>query len=179
MVATIEGLYTRSTRAMRYSAINLAEPVASDHDGRLMYGTISSSGVASPRRISSRLGDVISIGNQSRDYAYDVTGELRRTGTLADVHVSLSYGHTRDAQSPRPVSALLVDNWRFARPVAGREDDMTLGTSDYDQPVRVRASGTLHSPWRSASNRSVVLSTSAVLVSRTRTSPAVPKDAAT
>jgi hypothetical protein len=150
VVATIEGLYTRSLRAMRYSAINLAEPVASDHDGRLMYGTISSSGVASPRRISSSLGDVIAIGNQSRDYAYDVTVELQKTGALTDGTISLSYGRTRDAQSPRPVSALFVDNWRFARPVAGRQDDMTLGMSDYDQPIRVRASGTLHSPWRRA-----------------------------
>jgi len=147
VVGTIEGLYTRSLRAMRYSAINLTEPVASDHDGRLMYGTINSSGIASPRRISSSLGDIISIVNQSLDYAYDVTGELHKTGPLADGTISLSYGRARDAQSPRPVSALLVDNWRFARPVAGRLDDVSLGTSDYDQPIRVRASGTLHSPW--------------------------------
>jgi hypothetical protein len=51
-------------------------------------------------------------------------------------------------QSPRPVSALLIDNWRFARPVAGRQDDFALGTSDFDQTFQVRASGTLRSPWR-------------------------------
>jgi hypothetical protein len=46
------------------------------------------------------------------------------------------------------VSALLTDNWRYARPVAAREDAVTLGTSDFDQPYRVRASGTLRSPWQ-------------------------------
>ena len=148
VIATIEGLYTHSTRSLFFSAINLAEPAATDRDGRLVYGMINSSGLATPRRVASRLGDVVSITNQSKDYAYDVTGELRTVGRLADMTASLSYGHTRDVQSPRPVSALLVDNWRFARPVAGRQDDLTLGISDYDQPVRVRLSGTLHSPWR-------------------------------
>jgi hypothetical protein len=147
LVGTIEALYTRATNAIFFSGINLAQPVATDHDGRVMYGTISASGVASPRRIASQLGDVVSVGGQSRDRAYDITGELRKTGRAADVSASLSYGRTRDVQSPRPVSALLVDDWRFARPVAGQKDDMTPGISDYDQPFRVRASGTLHSPW--------------------------------
>ena len=113
-----------------------------------MYGTISTTGVAVPSRVSSQLGDVIAITNQSRDYAYDVTGELRKRGRNGDVAASLSFGRTRDVQSSRPTSALLADNWRFARPVTGRQDDLTLGTSDFDQPLRIRLSGTLHSPWR-------------------------------
>ena len=146
-LGTIEGLYTRATNAIVFSGINLAQSVTTDHDGRVMYGTIAASGAASPRRIAAQLGDVVSVSGQSKDYAYDITGELRKAGGIADVSASLSYGRTRDVQSPRPVSALLVDDWRFARPVAGREEDMTPGISDYDQPVRLRASGTLHSPW--------------------------------
>src|SRR5678815_3159828 len=88
------------------------------------------------------------ITSQSRDYAYDLTGELRKTSRLADAVMSVSYGRAFDVQSPRPVSALLVDNWRFARPVTGLQNDLALSTSDYDQPLRVRASGTLRSPWR-------------------------------
>ena len=95
-----------------------------------------------------RLGDVIAITNQSRDYAYNVAGELRKQSRIADLTASVSYGQARDVQSPRPVSALLTDNWRFARPVTGRQNDLALGTSDFDQPFQVRASGTLHSPWR-------------------------------
>ena len=113
-----------------------------------MYGTLSAAGIAAPRRVSSQLGDVIAVTNQARDYAYDVTVELRRASRLADVATSLSYGRTRDVQSPRTLSALLIDNWRFARPVSGLQTDLALGTSDFDQPIRVRASGTLHSPWR-------------------------------
>jgi hypothetical protein len=104
--------------------------------------------VATPRRLVPRLGDVVSVTNRSGDIAYDITGELRHEGRRADMNVAVSYGRTRDVASPRPVSALLVDDWRYGRPVAGRLDDVALGTSDYDQPVRVRLSGTLRSPWR-------------------------------
>jgi len=113
-----------------------------------MYGTISAAGAAAPRRVAPQLGDVILVTNQSRDHAYDVGVVLRRESRLADVTASLNYGVSRDVQSPRPVSALLIDNWRYARPVAGLQNDLGLGTSDFDQPFRVRVSGTLRSPWR-------------------------------
>src|SRR4029078_7564976 len=148
VVGTIEGRYTRSMRAFFYTGINLGEPVAFDHDGRVMYGTVAPSGIASPGRVTSRLGHVIAIRNYAKEYAYDVTAELRKTGNFADATMSISYGHARDVQSPRPVSALLIDDWRSARAAAGREDDMSPTTPDYDQPLRIRASGTIHSPWR-------------------------------
>ena len=148
VVGTVEGLYTRSRQAMLFLPINLTAPVSSDVRGRMMYGAISASGVATPRRALPGSGDVISITHQSKDYAYDVTGELRARGRIADVEGSLSYGRSRDVQSPRPVSALLADTWRYARPVTGRQDDLALGTSDFDQPLRVRVSSTVHSPWR-------------------------------
>jgi hypothetical protein len=148
VVGTVEGLFTRANRAIYFSPLNLAESAASDRRGRLLYGTVNATGIASPKRISSTLGDVIAIANQSKDHAYDVTTELRREGRIADLTASFSFGRSRDVESPRPVSALLVDNWRYARPVSGRQDDLTTATSDFDQPFRVKASGTLHSPWR-------------------------------
>jgi len=147
-VGTIEGLYTRAARSVFFAPVNLREAAASDLRGRVMYGAINANGTAAPSRIASQFTDVITIGNQSKDYSYGLTGELRKHGRLADVGASIFYGHDRDVQSPRTVSALLTDNWRFARPVAGREDDLALGTSDFDQPFRVRAVGTVHSPWR-------------------------------
>ena len=148
LVGTIEGLYTRATRAIVFSPINLGEPLASDRRGRTMYGTVNTAGVATPTRVSSTLGDVVAITNESKDYAYSVVAELRKQSHLADLTTSFSYGRARDVQSPRTVSALLTDNWRFARPVTGRQDDLSLGTSDFDQPFQVRASGTLRSPWQ-------------------------------
>jgi len=151
MAATIEGLYTRATRAVVFAPVNLSQPVAVDQHGRVLYGTMSAAGIATPARIEPHLGDVIAVTTRSGDYAYDVTSELRKESRFVDVAISFSVGHARDVESPRTVSALLTDNWRFARPVAGRQDVFTLGTSDYDQPHRIRASGTVHSPWRTFS----------------------------
>ena len=148
LVVTLEGLYTRSTHSIHFSNVNLGEPLGADRHGRLLYGTLSPTGVSTPRRVASELGDVIVLTSRSKDYAYDATMELRKVGRLADVQAAVSYGRTRDVQSPRPVSAILADNWRFSHPVSGRHDDIVLGTSDYDQPYRVRVSGTIHSPWR-------------------------------
>jgi hypothetical protein len=147
-VGTIEGLHTRSLSAVFFAPINLARPIATDQHGRAMYGTVNATGAATPTRVSSALGDVIEITNQSRDRAYNVTTEVRRTSRVIDVEASVGYAHDVDVQSSRPVSALLADNWRLSRPVAGLENDLTVGTSDYDQPLRVRAYGTLHLPWQ-------------------------------
>lgn len=147
-VGTLEGLYTRGRRVTFFAPMNLAEPVGTDRRGRTMYGTHSAAGVATPKRVASQLGDVIAITHQSKDRAFNVVGEVRRESRRAGLTASLSYGRARDVQSARPVSALLADDWRFGRPVAGREDDLALGTSDFDQPFQVRTSGTLHSPWR-------------------------------
>lgn len=148
LAGTIEGLYTRSTSAIFFSAINLRETGSGDRHGRVMYGTVNGTAVATPRRIAPELGDVIIVTNRSKSYAYDVTGELHKAAPFVDAAASVSYGRTRDIQSSRPVSALLLDNWRLGRPVAGRHDRIELGTSDFDQPLRVRGSGTLRSPWQ-------------------------------
>ena len=148
IVGSLEGLYTRAKRAMAFLPINLAAPLALDRRGRTMYGTINATGLAVPRRVAPQLGDVITVTNQSRDYTYDVGVVLRRESRFADLTTSLNHSISRDVQSPRPVSALLVDNWRYARPVAGDQNDLALGTSDFDQPYRVRVSGILRSPWR-------------------------------
>ena len=52
VVGTLEGLVTRTRRAIVFSPINLAAPVAADLHDRVMYGTIDAAGAATPRRVS-------------------------------------------------------------------------------------------------------------------------------
>lgn len=149
MEATIEALYTHAVDAMFFSGVNLSEPNALDRHARVLYGAIGQDGVAAPRRRAPQLGNVVSVSNQSRDYAYDVTAELRKAFPgRADVELAVSYGRARDVQSQRIATAILTDNWRYGRPLVGRQESLALGTSDFDQPFRVKASGTLHSPWQ-------------------------------
>src|SRR5829696_7015472 len=148
IVATLEGLFTRATHVIAFQPVNLAAPIAVDRHGRVMYGTINAAGAAAPRRVAPQLGDVVTITNQSGGHAYDVGVILRRESGLADLSASFNYAVSRDVQSLRTVSsALLADYWRYGRPIAGLQSERTRGTSDFDQPFRVRVSGTLRTPW--------------------------------
>lgn len=149
VVATLSGLYTRGVRTLFFSNANLGEPLGVDRRGRAMYGTIGSTGIAAPNRIASRFGDVIDVSNQSKDYAYDLTAQLQKSpASWGSFTIALTQARARDVQSHRAVRPVLVDNWRLSRTIVGRQNDVSLGVSDFDQPYRVRASGTLLAPWR-------------------------------
>lgn len=149
IVGTIEGLYTRGVRTFFFSPANLTEPIGVDRRGRVMYGTVATTGIATPSRITTRFNDVISVTNASEDYAYDLTAQIQKTfRARGNVQLSFTHARARDVQSLRAVRPVLIDNWRLSRPVAGRQDAIATGVSDFDQPFRVRASGTVHSPWR-------------------------------
>jgi len=152
LLGTLEGLYTLATHSPLFSSINLVSPNATDTHGRVLYGAIDAEGIASPSRVLPRFGDVIAISSESRDYSYDLTGTLRKVGRMGDLQASLSYGRSFDVSSPRPVSALLADDWRYGRPIAGVQNNLVVGTSDFDQPLRIRVAGTLHSPWQTLSS---------------------------
>jgi hypothetical protein len=149
IVGTIEGLYTRGFRTLFFSPANLTDPIGVDRRGRVMYGTIAPTGLATPSRITTRFADVISVTNASQDYAYDLTAQLQKTfGVRGNAQVSFTHARSRDVQSLRAVRPVLLDNWRLSRTVAGRQEATATGVSDFDQPYRVRASGTIYSPWR-------------------------------
>jgi len=149
IVGTLSGLYTHGVRTLFFTNANLGEPLGVDSRGRVMYGTIASTGLATPNRITSRLGDVIAVSNQSKDYSYDLTAQLQKNqSTWGSFQVAVTHARARDVQSHRAVRPVLIDNWRLSRTVAGRQSDLSIGISDYDQPVRLRASGTLFAPWR-------------------------------
>ena len=149
IVSTLEGLFTRGLWSPLFTPLNLGGPTGVDRRGRVMYGSVAATGIASPSRVTSRFGDVISVGNQSKDYGYDLTAQLERTfAGRAGVQIAFTHARARDVQSQRAVRPVLIDNWRLGRPVSGRQDDLTPGISDFDQPFRLRVTGTVASPWR-------------------------------
>ena len=149
IVGTLSGLYTRGVRTLFFTNANLGGPLGVDRRGRVMYGAIGTTGLATPNRITSQLGDVIAVSNQSKDYAYDLTAQLQKTQSArGSFQLAVTYARARDVQSHRAVRPVLVDNWRLSRTVAGLQSDASVGISDYDQPFRVRASGTVFAPWK-------------------------------
>jgi hypothetical protein len=149
LVGSIEVLYTHGLYSMFFAPFNLAPSTAVDRHGRVLFGAIGPTGAAVPKRISSRVSDAILVGNASGDRAFDATAELRKTfADVGEVQLSLTYARDRDVQSERSLRPVLLDNWRYARPVAGSQEDLSVGVSDFDVPVRVRMSGTVRAPWR-------------------------------
>ena len=144
--ATVEGLYTRNVRDFVFVNRGLSGPVATDAHGRVLYGTIDSDGVAAPALVSQRFPQVIELRTDSHNYSYDVAVQLEKA--FSDrLGASVSYTHSRVRDVQSPIETFALDAWQ-ERPIAGRQDDLTLGVSDNDQPHRVVLGATWTAPWR-------------------------------
>ncbi|HMC54560.1 MAG TPA: hypothetical protein VKH19_05270, partial [Gemmatimonadaceae bacterium] len=142
----LESQYSRAINELFFVNRNLALPdsTAIDAHGRVMYGSIAASGRSTPRLVQQSFApDVIELTNQSKDYSYSGTAGLtKRFMTGLSANASFTYARAKDVQSHRFTRSPASDNWRLGRPVTGRQDVAAIGTSDFDQPYRVVASGT-------------------------------------
>ncbi|HZI41919.1 MAG TPA: hypothetical protein VFD67_09460, partial [Gemmatimonadaceae bacterium] len=149
-VAALEGLYSKALEDLFFVRRDLREPRGVDRHGRVLYGTINAAGVTdSTWAVPQFKTDVVELTNQSKDYSYSVTGQLsKQFSTSLEAALSLTYSAARDVQSQRMIRNPSIDNWRFGRALAGRQDAMNLGISDFEQPYRLIASGTYRFPWQ-------------------------------
>jgi hypothetical protein len=146
-VATTEALVSRHLSDFVFENLNLAGRQAVDRFGRVLYGNISLTGVATPVRRSGFAG-VIDLQNTSRNYAYQLSTRLERR-FLRSVAASASYtwSRTRDVQSPSRVNAPGLTLWGDARALSGRHGDLRRGISLNDIPHRLVAAVTFDAPW--------------------------------
>jgi carboxypeptidase family protein len=149
VVATLDALYTRGLHAPFFVNRNLSSPNAVDSHGRVLYGTFASNGQALPALAAPQFSaDVIELTSQSKDHSSSLTGQLAKHLTEAlEASASFTYARARDVQSQRLARSPSFDNWRFGRVLAGRQDDLDLGVSDFDQPYRVVVTSTYRFPW--------------------------------
>ena len=144
IVATVEGLYSKTHNQLFFVNQNLAGPVATDAHGRVMYGTIGTNGRATatlPPAVvanggTARFSTAVDLVNQSKDYAYNLTWELRkRYSNNWEGMLAYTYSKARDVQSF--TSSTHVSNSSFGRTLAGRIDDPYTTTSLFDQPHKI------------------------------------------
>lgn len=136
IVATLDGLYTRNVNDFFYENRNLTGQQASDRRGRVLYGTIATSGSATPARRNASFNDVIDVVNTSKNYSYNVSVELqRRFAQNLELKTAYAFSRARDAQSL--TSSQGISNWRFGRTMRGRHSDQNVGISLFDQPHKV------------------------------------------
>ncbi|MGH7573046.1 MAG: hypothetical protein ACREMK_14570, partial [Gemmatimonadota bacterium] len=147
LVATSEALFTRYLSDFMFVNLNLEGPQALDRFGRVLYGTSSPGGIATPE-LRSEFSGVIDLRNTSRNYSYQLSTRVERrfAGSIAAA-ASYTYSRTRDVQSPSRVNRPGTALWADARAVSGRHDDPSRGISLNDLPHRVVAAVTYTAPW--------------------------------
>src|SRR3954447_24832142 len=116
-----------------------------------MYGTIGSTGTATPK-LRSQFTEVIDLRNTAANGSYELSTRLERTPAAGvGGAVSYTYSHAHDVQTPLRANTRGTAAWAIARVISGRQDDLTAGISSNDVPHRVVAAGTYvaaRSRWR-------------------------------
>jgi hypothetical protein len=152
LVLTNEALVTRGLSDFVFVNLNLAAPTTTDAYGRVMYGTIGSTGTATPK-LRSAFSEVIDLRNTAANGSYELSTRLERTPTAGvGGSVSYTYSHAHDVQTPLRANTRGTAAWASARVISGRQDDFTPGISSNDVPHRIVAAGTYvtaRSRWRS------------------------------
>ncbi|MGH7572460.1 MAG: TonB-dependent receptor domain-containing protein [Gemmatimonadota bacterium] len=147
LFATSEALISRGLSDFMFVNLNLQGPQAVDRFGRVLYGTIGTSAVATPA-LRSGFSEVIDLRNTSRNYSYQLSTRLERRFTRGiAASASYTYSRVRDVQSPSRVNQPGIVMWADARAVSGRHEEPSRGISLNDLPHRVVLAGTYRAPW--------------------------------
>ena len=149
---TGELLVTRGVSDFVFVNLNLQDPETIDRTGRVMYGSIGQSGVATPR-LRSGFAEVIDLRNTSSTKSYQIATRLEKELTNRTTGMfSYTYSRVRDAVTPIRVNNPGIVAWASSRALSGRHDDLTPGISSNDVPHRVVLAGAYAVPrrrWRS------------------------------
>ena len=147
LLITNEALVTRGLSDVVVQNLNLASPSATDAYGRVMYGTIGTTGVASPK-LRSDFSEVIDLRSAPGDQSYQLSTRLETTRSArTSGFVSYTYSRARDVQTLLRVNTRGTIAWASARATSGRDDDLTPGISSNDVPHRIIVAGTFAQPW--------------------------------
>jgi len=156
LVGTLEGLYSRTLNQLFTVSKNVVAPVGTGQGGRTLY--INTVNTATGNRTlilppnvvanggTARFTTAIDLQNQSKDYAYNMTAQLRkRYADNWEAMVAYTYSRARDVQSF--TSSTAISNWQFGRTLSGPQEEAFVTTSLFDQPHKIVASGTYTLNW--------------------------------
>jgi outer membrane receptor for ferrienterochelin and colicin len=147
LVASLEGLYSKTLNQLFFINRNLTTPRAVDRFGRALYGVVATGGQATTDRPAlvlqnggtSRFSTAIDVENQNKDYAYNLTAQLRKRYSSGwEALVAYNYGRAYDVQSF--TSSTHISNWSFGRTIGGTvQTDPETTRSLFDQPHKISA----------------------------------------
>ncbi len=140
---SFDALYSKAIHELFYVNKNLAGAQGTDAHGRVLYGAT----VGNPVRVSTRVSEAIDITNQSKNYSYNLTGQIQhRFSGSFEGSLAYTFSKARDVQSL--TSSRAISNFQFGRTISGNHDNQDLGVSLFDQPHRIVGTGTYTFPWK-------------------------------
>ncbi|WP_373068828.1 carboxypeptidase regulatory-like domain-containing protein [Gemmatimonas sp.] len=149
VIATFDGLYSRSINSFFYNNINIPQTGRIDAQGRTVFANFAANGVPTVSPLFPVYGsNVIELSNQSKDYAYSATGQLRKRFSGA-FEGSVAYTYGRSYSVTDLTSSVALSNWQFGRVYSGLQTDQPVSASAFDQPHRLLINGTYTAPWKS------------------------------
>lgn len=144
VVAAVDFSYTRSQNQLYLVDENLVAGSVNG-EGRLMYGTISSTGSATKTRQSTAFGQVIRHENRSADKSASIVAQLnKRFSDNLAFNASYAWAKTEDLMSLG--SSIASSNLQFTV-LNGTLEERELRTSGFDIPSKISISGTANVPF--------------------------------
>ena len=149
VIATFDGLYSKSINSFFYNNINIPQTGRLDAQGRTVFANFAATGIpAVSPRFPVYGTNVIDLSNQSQDYSYSGTGQLRKRFVGA-FEGSVAYTYSRSFSVTDLTSSVALSNWQFGRVYSGLQTDQPVNASLFDQPHRLLINGTYTAPWKS------------------------------
>jgi outer membrane receptor for ferrienterochelin and colicin len=145
IVGTFDFVYTQSKNTMYLTDENIDYAAATTSaEGRRQYGTISSTGSATPRRLTASFRDVLVHTNRSEDWATSVTGQLvKRFSNNLEFAAGYTYSQVRDLITLG--SSIAFSNYQNTV-VEGSVENRTLSSSAFEVPHNIFISATANLP---------------------------------
>ena len=140
ILATFEGIYSKTINNIFYQDINLAPSVGvadpaynNGADKRIAY---SSSTGAGGRRLNPNITNAILLTNTNEGYSYNLTAQFSKT--WKHIFASLAYNHNDAADRNSGASSTALSQWEFVQ-VVGDPNNPHLATSNYALTHRISA----------------------------------------
>ena len=157
LVATFEGLYSKTLNQLFFVSKNVQDPTGNGQGGRVIYVNAVNVANGAPTLLpppavvanggTPRFSTAIDLQNQSKDYAYNLTAQLRRRFVGSwEAMVAYTYSRARDVQSF--TSSTAISNWQFGRTLSGRQEDAYTSVSLFDQPHKIIGELTKSFKWK-------------------------------
>jgi len=133
IIATAEGIYSKTLNDIVYQDINLVNPTGT------LVGADNRPTYPATRQISSAFTNTILLSNANRGYSYSLTGQLQKNFENGlNTMVAYTYGESKNLNSG--TSSTARSNWQFNQ-IARNPNDPELSYSRFDVRHRIVATG--------------------------------------